>query len=398
MKYLTYVFRNVWRHPARSLLTITSTGICLFLMMILVSFFAVSDEVNFAARIYNRIITLNANGFAGTIPISYVKEVAQFDGVVAVSPLNWYGGKYQDEIMPFAQLGVDPTKIFTIFDEFTVPVHALDQFEHNKNGCVIGRKLAEDKRLKVGDSLPLKGDLYPVNLDLTICGIYDGPTNRDLRMCFFNWEYLDEGLKRIELRTSSSHAPASTRDSGNAGMICTKCKTAGLMPVLCKKIDNLYRNSESPTRTQTEEAFGKMFDEMLGDLKGMIHAIGLAVVFSLLCVAGNAMALSMRERTSELAVLKAIGFSRGLILFMVLSEATLVAGVGGMLGTMGCKALCELLDLSQFTAGLLPFFYIPWSVALEGLAVSLFVGFASGLFPAIRAVNLPVVDGLRKVI
>ena len=124
-------------------------------------------------------------------------------------------------------------------------------------------------------------------------------------------------------------------------MIFIKCKTADDMPVLCKTIDDKYRNSDFPTRTQTEEAFGKMFEEMLGDLKGMIRIIGLAVVFSLLCVAGNSMAMSMRERTSEVAVLKAIGFNRRLILFMVLTEAVLVAGFGGAIGSLGSKAFCD---------------------------------------------------------
>jgi putative ABC transport system permease protein len=187
------------------------------------------------------------------------------------------------------------------------------------------------------------------------------------------------------------------RDSGNAGMIFTKCKTADLMPVLCKRFDDLFRNSAYPTRTQTEDAFGKMFEDWLGDLRSMIRAIGLAVVFSLLCVAGNAMAMAMRERTSEIAVLKAIGFVRGQILFLVLAEAALVAGIGGALGALGCKVLCDLIDLSPFTFGFLPFFYIPWSTALQGFALSLFLGFASGLLPAIQAANCSVVDGLRKV-
>ncbi len=171
-------------------------------------------------------------------------------------------------------------------------------------------------------------------------------------------------------------------------MIFTKCRSADDMAVLCKKIDDLYRNSDYPTRTQTEEAFGKMFEEMLGDLRGMIFWIGLAVVFSLLFVAGNSMAMSMRERTAEVAVLKAIGFNKGLLLFLVMTESILVAGTGGFLGSLGCKGLCELVDLSQYTAGFLPFFYVPWSVAIQGLAVSLLIGLAGGIYPAMRAANL----------
>src|SRR6516165_1978966 len=117
MKYLTYIFRNARRNPVRSLLTIASTSICLFLMMILVSFFAMRDEAMASTRVFNRIVALNANGFAGMMPISRVKEIARTDGVIAASPFSWYGGKYQDEILPFAQFGVDPESIFTILNE-----------------------------------------------------------------------------------------------------------------------------------------------------------------------------------------------------------------------------------------------------------------------------------------
>jgi putative ABC transport system permease protein len=398
MKYLTYILRNVRRNPVRSLLTIASTSICLFLMMILVSFFAMSDEVNESIRTYNRIATLNANGFAGMIPIAFVGEIARLEGVAAVTPFSWYGGKYQDEVFPFAQFAVDPSTVFTVLDEFTIPADQLKAFEENKDGCVVGRKLAEEKKLKVGDALPLKGDNYPVDMLLTVRGIYDGPADRDLRMCFMRWDYFDDALKRVPFSTSSALTPANARLSGNAGMVFTKCKSSDLMAPLCKTIDDLYRNSDYPTRTQTEEAFGKMFEEMMGDLKGMIRAIGLAVVFSLLCVAGNSMAMSMRERTSEVAVLKAIGYGKGLVLLLVMTESVLVAAVGGAVGSLGCKGLCEVVDISRFTSGFLPFYYIPWSVALQGLAVSLFVGFASGLFPAVRAANLSVVAGLRRVI
>lgn len=396
MKYLHYILRNVRRNPVRSLLTVASTGICLFLMMILVSFFAMSDEINTGTRVHNRLATLNANGFAGMIPLARVKEVAGLDGVLAVTPFNWYGGKYKDEVLPFAMFCVDPDQVFTVMDEFTLPTDQLEAFRKNKDACVIGRKLAREKKLQVGDPMPLKGDAYPVDLNLVIRGIYDGPSDRDLRICFLRIDTFDEAFRRVA--AAGSRRGDGSGAAGNAGMIFTKCKAAGAMPSVARTIDDLYRNSDYPTRTQTEEAFGKMFEEMMGDLRGMIRIIGLAVVFSLLCVAGNAMAMSMRERTTEVAVLKAIGFDRGRILFLVLAESMLVAGTGGAMGALGCKAFCDVVDISRFTAGFLPFYYIPWNVALQGLGVSLFIGFASGFLPALRAANLPVVDGLRRVV
>src|SRR5262249_24883723 len=159
-------------------------------------------------------------------PIKCVSDIARLEGVKAATPFTWYGGKYQDEIMPFAQFGVDPETVFVIIDEFTVPATELKAFKETRDSCVIGRKLAIDKKLKVGVYMPLKGDAYPIDLNLKIAGIYDGPGDRDLRMCLFNWEFFDEGMKRFATQRSSGAAGgmSATRFSGNAGMIFTKCK------------------------------------------------------------------------------------------------------------------------------------------------------------------------------
>ncbi len=400
MKLLPYIFRNARRNPVRSVLTIASTAICLFLMMILLAFFAINNEVAENSRINNRIVTMNANGFAGMVPIAFVGEVSKMDGVVAATPFSWYGGKYHDEVMPFSQFAVDAENVFTVMDELSVPREQLKAFRENKDGCVIGNKLASDRKLKVGDPLPLKGDLFPVDMDLTVRGIYTGPTKTDQRMCLFHFDYLDEALKKVTLSSSAggSLAPASAKLSGNAGVIFIKCKSADVMPSLSKKIDDLYRNSDFPTRTQTEEAFNKMFADMLGDLKSAIYGIGLAVVVALLFVAGNAMAMAMRERTSEVAILKAIGFPKGLVLFIVLTEAVLVAGLGGVIGSVGSKVFFDYVDIAPYTGGFLPFFYVSWNIATFGLLVSLFVGLVSGLFPALFAANSSVIKGLRKVV
>lgn len=388
MKYLTYVLRNARRSPVRSLLTIASTAVSLFLMMILVSFFQINDEVTNTVGVYNRIVTMSSQGFAGLVPIVRDREIAAMEGVVATTPFSWFGGKYNEETMPFAQFGVDPRTFFTIYDELTVPADDLKAFQDDKAGCVIGRKMAQERKIKIGDPLPLKGDLYPVDLKLTVRAIYDGPKNRDLRMCCFHYEYLDDALKQ-------SAQPSS---AGNAGCVVAKLKSADGMAALCRKIDAEYLSSDTPTRSMTEEAFGKMFADMLGDLKGMMKIIGFAVVFSLMCVAGNAMAMALRERTTEVAVLKALGFGTQLVLFLILAEAMIVSGIGGAIGTLGCKFLCDVVDLSKFSAGFLPFFFVPWTTAILGLVVSLLIGFASALIPAFQASRLSVVNGLRKVV
>jgi putative ABC transport system permease protein len=388
MKFLGYVLRNALRNPVRSLLTCASVTVSLFLMMVLWSFLEINTESAESLRVNNRLVTMSSQGFAQPVPIARVREIGAMDGVAATTPLLWYGGSYGDEPMPFAQFGVDSDKVFKVMDELTVPPDQLKEFESDRAGVIIGRKLATERKLKIGDPLPLKGDLYPFSLYLTVRGVYDGPSNRDLRMCFFHWTLLDEGLKR----------EYPTRATGNAGIVYIKCKEGVSMPALCKKIDAIYRNSDTPTRTLTDEAFAKLFAEMFGDMKFFVQVVAVVVGFALIFVVTNALAMSMRERVTEIAVLKAIGFHKPLVVGLVLAEAILVAGIGGVLGSLGAKALFATVDISRYSGGFLPFFYVPWSTALYGLAAALTIGLVGGLVPALRAAGLSVIDGLRRVV
>lgn len=388
MKFLGYVFRNTARNPIRSTLTIASVAISLFLMTMLVTYLAINNEVRGTVKAYNRIITMSSQGFAQPVPIAEVARIGAMEGIEAASPLLWYGGKYQEETLAFAQFGIDGDTIFKIYDEYSIPPDQLKSFQQDRSGCVIGRKLSAERNLKIGDRIPLKGDIYPFDMNLTVRAIYDGPENRDLRACWFHWEYLEEGLKR----------DFKGKGAGNAGAVVAKCKDGDSIPTLCKKIDTLSLNSDTPTRTQSEEAFLKMFSEFAGDLRVLIRNVGLAVVFSLLCVSGNAMAMALRERTREVAVLRAIGFGKLLILFLVLAESVFVAVLGGVVGSIGSKFLFDFFDVSRYSAGFLPFFYVSWTTALAGLAVAATIGLLSGIVPAALAVRNSVIDGLRKVV
>jgi putative ABC transport system permease protein len=307
----------------------------------------------------------------------------------AVTQFSWFGGKYKDEpSMTFAQFGVDPDTFFDLYTEYTVPPEQLKAFKETRDGVCIGRKLAEDKKIKLGDPFPLKGVIYEFDMNLTVVAIYDGPAKSDLRTCYFNWDFLNEGLKK----------KAEGRGADNAGTVLMRCNSADKVPALCKAIDDSTRNSDKSTKTQTEEAFAAMFTEMLKDLQTYINMVGLAVAFALIIICGVSMAMSLRERTSEVAVLRAIGFRKPQILFMVLAESVLIAAIGGLIGTIGTKLFFDVVDISPFTMGFFPFFYVPWIVALVGFAVALAVGLLSGVIPATRAASLPVIDGLRKVV
>lgn len=400
MKYFGYIIRNALRNKLRTLLTIGSIVVCALLSMLLFAFIDLNREVGNSVRGLNRLVTWSTQGFGGELPIGIMREVVEIDeegpnaiiktkeGKPAITQLSWFGGRYGDDPIPFTQFGCDPTTFFAVFDEYTIPPDQEAAFRERRDAAVIGSKLAKDKGLKIGDPLPLKGDLYPCDLNLMIAGIFDGSSKTDLRSCYFHWEYLNERLK----------TQYEGRMAENAGTIWMKLKDAQSMPVLTKLVDDKKRNSATPTRTQTEEAFIAMFADMMGGLKDYINGVGIAVLAALVLICFVSLSMSVRERTTEIAVLRAIGFRKPHVLFMVLAESLLIAGIGGLVSTIGAKCFFDAVDVAPLLMGMTPFFYIPWPVALWGMAGALAVGFVSGLVPAILASRVPVVDGLRKVV
>ena len=384
MKILVYIWRNIRRNKVRSLLTILSVGFSLALMTVLYGFMASQETWRNDAEQTNRIVVMNIQGFTGQVPISAVDDVASTDGVEAAVPLAWFGGAYQDEPMPFAQFATDPQSAFKVWPEYSIPPEELKNWQENRRGCVIDRRIADERGWKVGQQIRLKGTIYPFDLDLELCGIFDAPKNSG--SLWFNWEYLDEGLKQ-------KNSPVT----GNAGTVFARTKSGDGIPAVVKAIDDRFGSSDTPTRTQTEAAFAQMFVDMLGNVQVLIRNIGLAVVFSLCLVTANSMAMSMRERVTEIAVLKAIGFPRSRILFMILGESSLIAMLGGLLGvSMGCAFLQAMnAALPQF----FPFTVLemlgPW--ISYGFIVAAVLGIVSGLVPAIRAAQLSVIDGLRRI-
>jgi putative ABC transport system permease protein len=387
VKFLPYVVKNVLRHKLRNIFTCISIGVSLFLVTLLHAYLTVQDELGAKSVEYNRLVATHAQGLTFPIPIAYVDKVRSISGVKAATQLAWFGGKYKDDRLPFAQFATDPKNILRVFAEYTLTDDEIRQWQNDRTGCVVGSKIARKRGWKLGDKIPIKGDIYPVNLELTVRGIYNGPETADLEMLWYHYTYLDELLKK-------SRSPMA----GNAGTIFIKAESADVMPNLMRDIDARFASSDSPVRTMTEEAFRQMFTEMLGNVRAYIFNVSAAVVFSLVCVAGNAMAMSMRERTREVAVLKAIGFGRGTLLSLVLSEGMLVALAGGVLGVFGAKLLFDWSDLTLSGIPGFTRFYVPWSTMIWGLFLAAGVGLASGALPAWRAAQVSVVNGLRKVV
>ncbi len=383
MKYLKYVLRNATRNRLRTSLTVLSVAVSLAMITVLYGYLEMQKVWSREAGKYNRLVVMHIMGFAGKLPIAHLDQVRAMPGVRAAVPYSWYGGSYKDQRAFFAQFGTDPERAFEVWDEFQIDPGQLADWKKNPTGCVVERRLAEEQHWKVGDRIPLKGNIYEFDLDLTLCGIYDAPNPTNA--LWFHWKYLDEGLRRT----------GSKRD-GNAGILFVRAESSAAIPALVQRIDERYASSEFPTRTQTEQAFAQMFSQMLGNIQLLIRNISMAVVFSLTLVAANAMAMSMRERTTEIAVLKAIGYQRGLVLGLILGESLVISVIGGLLGVGAGRGLFAAAH--HAVPQIIPIDHLGGGVVLGGLATAAVIGLASGFLPAVRAAQLPVIDGLRRVV
>ncbi len=384
MKSLVYIWRNVTRNKIRTILTVLSMGFSVALMTVLYGFIVTQGQWGVQSAQYHRIVTMSTEGFAGMLPVAFVDRIRSVEGVKDAVQYSWFGGDYREEKMPFAQFATDPKHVMNVWAEMAIDPAQAEAFQSDRQACVADQRLAERYGWEIGERITLKSEFFPSPLELKLVGTFKGPMNTD--MLWFNWDYLDE-LNRA----------AGSPIQGNAGTIWAKTVNSDMAGV-SQAIDSKFASSDHPTKTQTEAAFAQMFADMIGDIQAVIRWIGLAVVFSLSLVTGNAMAMSMRERTTEIAVLKAIGFSKTRVLWMIVGEAVIIAAIGGLLGVaMGCGLLQAMhTALPQQ----LPFSIIDmlgfWIVALLLVAAS--IGFVSGIIPAINAARLSVVNGLRRVV
>jgi putative ABC transport system permease protein len=358
-------------------------AICLAMMTVLYGFATLNDQLIPELAKANRMIVMSKDGFTTMIPISTLNHVRELQGVKSVIPLSWYIGLYKDEKMAtFAQLATDPKELMNVWSEFKIDPEQLKTWQETRTGCIIDRRNAERRGWKIGEHIPLKGNNYGFDLDLTLCGVYDGP--EFINDLYFHWDYLNGEL-----------VARNDPKKDTTSILFLKAESEKAINELVPLIDSRYENSENPTLSQSHQAFAAMFAKFAGNLQVYVRNIGLAVVFALTLVAGNAMAMSMRERTTEIAVLKAIGFQRWLVLVMVLGESVLIALVGGTVGVATGRGTWSAVHF--FWPQYIPLDWMAPIVLIYGILVAGAVGFVSGIFPALRAAGLSVIDGLRKV-
>jgi putative ABC transport system permease protein len=300
--------------------------------------------------------------------------------VEKVTWANWFGGQYGDGKRFFANFAVDARSYLDLYPEVSVPAAQREASLQDRSGALIGRRLIDLFGWKVGQNVTLQGTIYPGEWTFTVRGVYtptDPAYNDDAMM--FHWAYLDERNER----------------KGEAGWYILQIDHPESAPQVAKAVDDLFRNSSAPTKTGTEQAFSASFATMWGNVGLLMNTIGMAVVFAILLVAANAMMMSARERTRELAVLKTIGFSDARLFGLVMLEAGVITVTGALIGLGAAKALYKATNFNA--AGFLPGFDVTGATLAVGAAIALLLMLASGIVPAVRAARLPVVAALRNV-
>lgn len=383
MRFRKLIFANLFRKKIRLVLTVLSFAVALFLFTFLaVVRGAFSRGTELAGA--DRLVVINRVGLINTMPLAYGDKIRQIRGVKFATHNNWFGGVYQDEKNFFPQFVIDPDNQRHVMTEMRVPDDQWKTFVGDRQGAIAGRNLAKRFGWKVGDRIPLQNALYgptktwQFNLD----GIYtNDKEGGDESQFWLQWNYFYENI------------PDAIK--GQAGWWVLKLDSPDDAVRVAKAIDDGFANSSYETKTETESAFQANFAKQLGNIQLLIMTIGSVVFFTLLLVTGNTMAISIRERTSELAVLKAIGFSDRFVLLFVLAESLVIALIGGLLG-LGLAMLAIPLVGAKLN-GMLPPLLLSTTLLGLGLLFAVFVGVASGLLPGIGAMRLRVVDALRRV-
>ncbi|MGH9649266.1 MAG: ABC transporter permease, partial [Terriglobales bacterium] len=311
------IWKNAVRNPRRTVLTILSITISIFLVSSLQAILTRLDSLGEGSGSgHLRVIVLRSTGLGQPLPIAYKQRIAALPGVKAVSGWTWFGGLYIDASNFFANFAVDADDLEKTHEEYRIPPDQREAFKRERTAALVGRALMEKYHWKLGDRVTLKGTIYPFDPELIIRAVFTTDDPSQERVFFFHWDYFNEALNR----------------RNQVGTFAVRAETPQDVPRLMDTIDRTFRNSDAETKTETEQAFNLSFVSMLGNVKLLLNSISAAVVFTILLVAGNTMAQAVRERTNELGVLKALGFTNQSVLALVLAESCLIAAVGGLAG------------------------------------------------------------------
>ncbi len=379
MRFLHLILVNLKRKKLRTLLTIGSFLVALFLYGLLMTIkVALSGGVDFAG--VDRVVVINRVSLIMPLPIAYKEQIQRIPHVADITFATWFGGYYQDMKNFFPNYAVDAESYPRVYSEYRLSEEALAAFRADRQACIISPPLADRFGFKVGDRIPLEGTIWEGDWELNVRGVYEVERGEmETPELWFQYAYLEEQRPFFK---------------GTVGWYVVKVDDPANAVGVAAAIDDRFRNSPFETKTETERAFATGFANQIGNIRLLILSIGSVVFFTLLLVTGNAIATSVRERTNEIAVMKTVGFSDVAILSLVLGEALVVAAVGGGMGLV----LAKLFTLGgDPTGGMLSFFYLSGASMATGFGLALASGAAAGIVPAVGAMRLKIVDALRRV-
>jgi len=377
------VLRNSLRHKLRGGLTVLGMVIAVLafgvLQTVVGAWYANADQAS-----PTRLVTRNAISLVFPLPLADVARIRSVDGVRAVAWANWFGAIYKEPKYFFPQFAISENYL-DLYPEFVLSVDARRDFQRDRIGCVIGRKIAETHGLHVGDRMTLKGTIFPGEWSFVVRAIYDGATRRtDLGQMFIHWDYLNETLKRTVPRRADQ-----------VGVYVVDVAGAERMATVARAIDEQFRNSAHETLSETEKAFQLGFVSMTEAIVVAIQLVSYLVIFIIMAVMANTMAMTARERTAEYATLKALGFGPRFVGALIFGESLLLAGCGGLLGVAATFPVAAAF--SRRVGTLLPVFEVAEATVWLQLSCAAAVGALAALWPALRAAKVNVARGLRSV-
>ncbi|MDA8431477.1 MAG: ABC transporter permease [Nitrospiraceae bacterium] len=384
MLILKIFFKNAFRHRLRTSLTVLGITIAVLafgLLRTVVGAWYAGVEASSATR----LITRNAVSLVFFLPLSYKEKIRQVPGVTEVGYSNWFGAVYRDEKNFFPNFATDAKTALDLFPEFILPPAQKAAFLRDRRGAVVGRKTAERFGWKIGDIVTLKGTIFPGNWDFVIRGIYRGAQkSTDETQFFFHWTYLNESLKKT--------APYR---ADRVGWFVVGVRSPDEAADVAVAIDRMFKNSLAETITETEKAFQLSFISMTEAIVVVIQLVSYIVIVIIMAVMANTMAMTVRERTGEYAIMKTLGFGGWHIGGLIFGESLVIAGIGCAAGIALLFPVAKKFgdSLSQF----FPIFIVSRNTIYMDMAAGLLVATAAAVFPVWRAISLKIADGLRRM-
>lgn len=377
MKYAKLIFKNILRNKLRTLLTISSVVVSLFLIVSLATILTEFDRGTDEASPL-RLVSRHAVSLGFVIPMAHLQKMKTVPGVKEVMPFSWFGGIYIDERNFFANFAVDARKLREVVPEVKMSEADWQSFINDRQGAIVGRKLALLHKFTPGQRVTLKSPIYNQSVEFIIRGVYTGSDEKTL---YFHYDYLNEML------------PAWAKDQVSTFSIMAN--SAEDVPRVSQAIDSIFTNTDAPTKTESEREFALSFQTMMGGVKQFLYGIMAAITFSLLLIMGNTMAMTVRERTREVGTLKAIGFQRRTITALFLVEALIVACIGAAIGIGAAALLFRSFDLSLYIPNFISF--VPTGQTLiAAFVLSVVVGLISVSYSAFRVSGLTIAEALRS--